>query len=229
MKLIISFIITLTLFSCNNPQKTKEKKDSSTLEISQDTVLVKIKNELNKSYAVGFYSKSYTYCWTVGQDTLDLKIGVTEYVSDSSVQLRVINREPIRFNKAVDKVNECLPLIRENFELQNLSSLFFEPPIFYRDLTTKLSEDYKNQYGQENIGYDKLDEFLMNSWLEEQIGAFLDQFDKTTKGYGIEKFHLLGKEYYKEYIPNADLNEYPNFSIHGMGISVILDEKKRQN
>ena len=210
--------------SCTNSEQTEENADSSTSEIIQDTVLVKIKNELNKSYEVGFYSKSYTYCWTVGQDTLDLKIGVTEYVSDSSVQLRTFNREPIQFAKVIDKVNECLPLIRENFELENLSSLYFEPPIFYKDLTTELSEEYKSQYGQENIGYERLNEFLKNSWLEKQISPFLDQFGKNTKRYSIEKFHLLDKEYYKEYVPNADLNEYPEFSIHGMGISVIIDE-----
>jgi hypothetical protein len=115
MKPIIQFVIILTLLSCNNSEQTKEKTDSSTSEIIQDTVLVKIKNELNKSYEAGFYSKSYTYCWTVGQDSLDLKIGVTEYVNDSSVQLRIFNREPIQFTKAIDKVNECLPLIRENY------------------------------------------------------------------------------------------------------------------
>jgi hypothetical protein len=31
-------------------------------------------------------------------------------------------------------------------------------------------------------------------------------------------------EYYGEYIPNSDFNEYPEFSINGMGISVIINE-----
>lgn len=224
MRHIVPFILTLILLSCNNSKQTEETKDSSTAEITQDTVLVKIENELNKSYEIGFYSKSYTYCWTVGQDTLDFKIGLTEYVSNSSVQLRIFNRQPILFSTAIDKVNECLPLIRENFELENLSSLQLEPPILYKDLTTELSQDYQYQFGHKNIGYDKLNEFLMNSWLEQKIEKFLDQFGKTTKRYRIEKFHLLDKEYYSEYMPNSDLNEYPEFSIHGMGISVIINE-----
>ena len=63
-----------------------------------------------------------------------------------------------------------------------------------------------------------------SSFLEEQIGVFLDQFGKTTISYGIEKFHLLDKEFYSISIPKTDLNEYPEFSIHGMGISVIINE-----
>lgn len=211
--------------SCNNSEQTKEKTDSSTTEITQDTVLVKIENELNKSYEIGFYSKSYTYCWTVGQDTLDLKIGVKEYVRDSSIQISAFNKNPVQFQRVMNMINECLPIIQEDFEVNKLSSLYFpKPPIFYKDLTTQLSKDYESQFGQENISYGKLNDFLMNSWLEEQIADFLAQFNKTTRRYGIEKFHLLGKEYYNEYIPNADLNEYPEFSIHGIGISVIINE-----
>lgn len=211
--------------SCNNSEQTKETTVSESVEITQDTILVTIKNEIDKSYEIGFYSESYTYCWTVGQDTLDIKIGVTEYVRDSSIQISAFNKNPILFTTVLKKINECLPLIQEDFETENLSSLYFpRPPIFYKDLTTALSKDYESQFGQENISYKKLDMFLMNSWLEKQIGAFLNQFGKTTRRYGIEKFHLLDKEYYNEYIPNADLNEYPEFSIHGMGISVIVNE-----
>jgi hypothetical protein len=225
MKQIIPFIILLTLLSCNNSKQTKETNDSSTSEITKDTVLVEIENKIDKSYEIGFYSKSYTYCWIVGQDTLDLKIGVTEYVRDSSIQISAFSRQPILFNTVLNKINECLPVIQKNFELENLQSLYFpSPPIFYKDLTTELSKDYKSQFGEKNISYEQLNEFLMNSWIEERISKFLVQFGKTTRRYGIEKFHLLDKEYYGEYIPNSDFNEYPEFSINGMGISVIINE-----
>jgi hypothetical protein len=223
MKPIIPFIIILTLLSCNNSKQTE--KTAKSLEVTQDTILVKIKNEIDKSYEIRFYSKSYTYCWTIGQDTLDFKIGVTEYVRDSSIQISAFNKNPILFTTILNKINECLPVIQEDFETENLNSLYFpKSPIFYKDLTTALSKDYESQFGQETISYKKLDEFLMNSWLEKQIGTFLDQFGKTTRRYGIEKFHLLDKEYYNEYIPSTDLSEYPVFSIHGMGISVIINE-----
>lgn len=224
MKRIISIIITFTLLSCNNSKQAKETNDSETVEVPQDTVMVTIKNEINKSYEIGFYSKSYTYCWITGKDTLDFKIGLTEHVRDSSVQLNVFNRQPILFNTAIDMINECLPLIQENFEFGNLSSLYFRPPILYKDLTTKLTQDYKSQFGQKNISHEQLNEYLMNSWLEKRVSSFLAQFDKTTKRYSIEKFHLLDKDYYSEYIPKSDLNEYPEFSIHGMGVSVIINE-----
>jgi hypothetical protein len=224
MKQIIPFIIILTLLSCNNSKQTKDSTDSKNAEIVQDTVLVKIENEIDQSYEIGPYSKSYTYCWIAGKDTLDLKIGLTEYVRDSTIQLRVFNRHTILFTETIEKINECLPLIRENFELANLQSLSFEPPILYKDLTTELSKDYKSQFGQRDIGYEELNAFLMNSWLQKRISKFLGQLNKTARRYRLEKFHLLDKEYYSEYIPNSDLNEYPEFSIHGMGISVIINE-----
>ena len=224
MKSIILFIITLTILSCNNSRKKKVSNDSDTKEISIDTTLVKIENIIDKSYEVGFYSKSFTYCWVVNKDTLDFKIGLTEYVRDSSVQLRVFHRNPILFSKAIDKINDCLPTIKQNFDLDNLGSLHFESPIFYKDLTTELSMQYVNQFGQKNIKYEQLNEFLMNSWLERKVDIFLNQFDKTIKRYGIEKFHLLDKENYSEYIRNSELNDYPSFSIHGMGISVIINK-----
>ncbi len=64
----------------------------------------------------------------------------------------------------------------------------------------------------------------MNSWLQERVEDFLQQFNKSIKRYGIEKYHLLEKKYYNQYIPNKDLDDYPSFSIHGRGISVILNE-----
>jgi hypothetical protein len=226
MKKIIPFLIMLALLSCNNSQKTKENKESESVVITQDTVLVKIQNKIDKSYGVKLYSKSYTYCWVVGKDTLDFKIGVTESNRDSSTQISAFNKKPILLSTVLNKINESLPLIKEDFDTENLRSLYFQRPIiFYKDLTTRLSKDYESQFGQVNIDYKKLDKFLKNSWLEIQIGAFLDQFGKTTKRYGIEKFHLLDKKYYKKYIPDLDLNQYPMFSIHGMGgISVLLNE-----
>ena len=224
MKQLIIFIITITLLSCNNLNKPKEINDIENVEALKDTILVQIENEIDKSYEIGFYSKSYTYCWIVDKDTLDMKIELKEYKKDNSVSIRVFNREPILLNTTIEKINECLPLIQENFELDNLKSLYFESPIFYKDLTNELSQDYKSQFGQKNITYKNLNNFLMNSWFDKKISNFLNQFDKTTKRYGIEKFHLLDKRYYSEYIPKTDLNEYPEFSIHGMGISVIINE-----
>ena len=224
MKAIILFIITLTLLSCNNSSQTTDTIVSDIEESPIDTVLVKIENKIDKSYEVGFYSKSFTYCWIADKDTLDFKIGLTEHVRDSSVQLRVFHRNPILFSKALKKINESLPLIEHDFNLDKLGYLYFEPPIFYKDMTTELSKSFEDQFGKKNIKYEQLNEFLMDSWLEKRVGVFLNQFDKSTRRYGIEKFQLLEKEYYDEYIPDSDLSDYPSFSIHGMGISVIISK-----
>jgi len=191
-----------------------------------DTTLVKFENKIDKSYEIGFYKKSYTYCWITEKDTLDFKIGVTEYVRDNSIQIRVYHRNPILFLETLGKIADCLPLIEQNFNLNKLNSLYLEPSIFYKDLTSELSKAYKNQFGEKNIDYDELNEFLKHSWLDKKLGTFLKRFEKTTKNYGIEKFHLLNKEYYGNYIPNENMNNYPDFSIHGMGITISLEKSE---
>ncbi|AHM59088.1 hypothetical protein D770_04105 [Flammeovirgaceae bacterium 311] len=224
MKTIILSILALALLSCNNSSQREDIISSDSGKSPIDTALVKIENKLDNSFEVGFYSKSFTYCWIADKDTLDFRIGITEHVRDSSVQLRIFHRNPILFSKALDKINESLPLIEHDFNLDKLDYLYFESPVFYKDMTTELSRSYENEFGKKNISYNQLNEYLMDSWLEKKVGAFLNQFNKSTRRYGIEKFHLLEKEYYGQYLPNSDLSDYPPFSIHGMGVSVIINE-----
>ena len=225
MKTILPILIILTLVSCNHSTKKTDTDQSKMKENSIDTVFVKIENKIDTPL-IDFYAKSYTYCWVTKKDTLDFKIGLTEQVKDSSVQIRFYHVRPILFLSALEKLNECLPRIEQDFNIDRLNSFYFEPPIFYKDMTTELSKSYENQFGDKNISYQKLNEFLMNSWLEEKINDFLSQLNKSTKRYSIEKFHLLDKEYFNSYIPGVDLKDYPLFSINGMGISVILNDKK---
>ena len=226
MKSILGILITLILISCNNSNKTNNISESKVEKKIIDTTLVKIENKIDKSYEIGFYQKSYTYCWITEKDTLDFKIGVTEYVRDSLIQISVYHRNPLLFSETLGKIADCLPLIEQNFNLNKLNSLYFEPPIFYKDLTSELSKAYKNQFGEKNIDYNKLNEFLKHSWLDKKLGIFLKQLGKNTKNYGIEKFHLLNKEYYGNYIPNENMSKYPEFSIHGMGITINIKKNE---
>ena len=57
-------------------------------------------------------------------------------------------------------------------------------------------------------------------------GLALKLLGKNTKNYGIEKFHLLNKEYYGNYIPNENMSKYPEFSIHGMGITINIKKNE---
>lgn len=82
---------------------------------------------------------------------------------------------------------------------------------------------YEKQFGKKRIKYQKLNKFLKNSWLEEKISSFLYQFGKSVKRYDIEKIHILKKKYYSNYISNTDLNDYPSFSVHGMGLSAMIE------
>lgn len=226
MKTILPVLIILLLLvtSCNHSSKNKDNNQAKTEQSSADTVIVRIESKIDKSDELAFFSKSVKYCWVIDKDTLDFIVGVNEVAGDSSVSIRTIHYKPILFTKALDKINDCLPLIAQDFDLSKLSSLDFAPPIFYKDLTNELSDSYENQFGNKNIKRQELNEFLMNSWLQERVEDFLQPFNKSVKRYSIEKYHLLEKKYYNQYIPNKDLDDYPSFSIHGMGMSVILNE-----
>jgi hypothetical protein len=70
----LTLILSLTLgfIACN--QETKSNNQTAVTYDKTDTIIVKHKNDLNKSYEIGFLSKSYSYYWLVGNDTLDFSV-----------------------------------------------------------------------------------------------------------------------------------------------------------
>lgn len=221
--LTLLFITIIALTSC--VQETKSNKQTEKPFDNLDTLIVKHKHELNKSYEVGFYSKSYSYYWLVGKDTLDFVVNATEYEKDSTLHINIYHEQPILFTKALTKIGECIPSIKEDFYISKLNSFYFRNLIYYFDLTKELSSEYDKQFGRKNISYEKLNTFLLNSNMNKQLDDFVNPFDKKVKRYGIEKFHLTDKKYFSEYLPNVDLTEYPEFAINGMGLSVQLENK----
>jgi len=222
----LTLIITLTLgfMSCNQGTKTKSQSNENIKRT--DTVLVKHKNELNKSYEVGFYSKSYSYYWVRDKDTLDFVVSATEREKDSTLQISVYHKSPVLLSTTLTKINDCFSLIREDFNLTKLSSLYFRDPIYYFDLVKELSTEYEKQFGQKNISYEKLNQFLLESSLNKKFDNFVNPLDKKVKRYSIEKFHLTDKKYFGEYLPNVDLTKYPEFAINGMGLYIQLENEK---
>ena len=211
------------LISCG--QETKSNSQNVKSDNKTDTIIVKHKNDLNKSYEVGFYSKSYSYYWLVGKDTLDFKLSANEYEKDSTLHIYIHHKNSILFSTALTKINECYPHIKEDFYLAKLNSFYFRDPIFYFDLTKELSTNYEKQFGRKNIGYRKLSEFLIKSNITNQLNNFVSPIDKKVTRYGIEKFYLMDKKYYNSYLQNEDLTKYPEFAINGMGFYVQLENK----
>lgn len=226
IELIFFFKLTLGFIACMQETKTLKGETVNTTN-KPDTIIVKHKHDLNKSYEIGFYSKSYSYYWLVGNDTLDFVLSASEYEKDSSLHLMAHHKKPILFTTTLTKIIDCYSLIKEDFYLSKLSSFYFKEPIFYFDLAKELSTEYEKQFGRKNISYEKLNHFLLNSNLNKQLGNFLNPIDKTVKHYSIEKFHLLDKSYYREYLPNIDLTKYPEFTITGMGLYVQFGNKQK--
>ena len=75
----LTLIVTLTLICISCNQETKSNSQTSVSNDKIDTIIVKHKKELNKSYEVGFLSQSYSYYWLVGKDTLDFSVNAREY------------------------------------------------------------------------------------------------------------------------------------------------------
>ena len=223
--LTLFFITVIGFISC--VQETKSKKQTEKSFANLDTLIVKHKHLLNKSYEVGFYSKSYSYYWLVGKDTLDFVVNATEYEKDSTLHLNIYHKQPMLFTNALTKINECIPSIKEDFYISKLNSFYFRDLIYYFDLTKELSTEYEKQFGRKNISYEKLNRFLLSSNLNKQLNNFVNPFDKNVKRYSIEKFHLTDKKYFGDYLPNVDLTEYPEFAINGMGLSVQLESKQK--
>lgn len=225
MKPTFSIIVILTLLSCREAANSNTLQASNNSKAIQDTVIVKHKNDLNKSYEVGFLSKSYSYSWVIGYDTLDFRLIATEHEKDSSLHLHIIHKQPILFSTALKRISDCLKVIKDDFYISNLSSLSLEPLIFYADLSSELSNEYEQAFGRKNISYQRLNQFLSETNFNSRLNSFLNPFSKTVSHYGIEKFHLLHKENYSHYLKDTDLTEYPDFTLHGMGLSIRLTGK----
>lgn len=224
-KLIFLLIMMFGLGACVRETKSNSRA-TETSDNMQDTVIVKQKNALNSSHEVDFLAKSYSYYWLVGKDTLDLIIYTREYVKDSTVHLSIHNVGPVLFSTVLAKINKCYPIIQEDFDLSKLHSLNFEAPIYYLDLVSELSSEYERQFGRKRISHKKLNRFLLNSKLNEQLSNLVNPLEKSVKNYSIEKFHLTEKEHFESYLPNVDLTEYPEFAIDGMSLYVQLEDKK---
>ena len=125
----------------------------------------------------------------------------------------------------LNKINECIPLIQEDFNLIRISSISFKSPIYYPDLTMKLSREYELKFGRKNATYLKLNTFLLTSSLNSQLENFLDPLSKKVVSYSIEKFQVIEKEAFINYLPEADIKNYPGFALGGMAVSVKLKSK----
>ncbi|MDR0540909.1 MAG: hypothetical protein LBH19_01715 [Dysgonamonadaceae bacterium] len=205
--------------------KSKKKTTGEAVDV-QDTVVVKHRNILNKSFETGLYSKKYFYCWLAGKDTLDFVINATEHESDSALYLNIHHKKPMLFTDVLERINACLPLIKEDFDMSKLGSIDFEDPIFYLDLAKKMSNEYEQKFGQKNISYEEFNRFLLKSSLTTQLNDFLNPLNKKVKYYGFEKFHLIYKKHFSEYLPNVDLTEYPEFTFNAhTGMYVELEKK----
>jgi hypothetical protein len=225
MKSMFLVVMILTLLSCGELASPGSLQASETLKTIQDTVILKQKNELDTSYGVSFRSKSYSYRWVSGNDTLDFGLVATEHEKDSSLHLSIAHRKPILFFTALKRIVDCLEVIKDDFYVSNLTSLYFKPPVYYLDLSNSLSKEYQQAFGQKNISHQRLDQFLLGSSFTSQLTTFLKPYGKTVSRYSIEKFHLLHKEGYSHYLKGVNLTNYPDFTLHGMGLSIRLADK----
>ena len=218
---IILCVFTLIVSSCGQIVRKQTETESDI----QNTIIVKQENIL-KSKDSAWYSKSYSYYWLAGKDTLDFIISVGEWKRDSALFLHFFHREPMLFADALNEIEACLPLIKEDFDLSKLVSLQFMQPIYYLDLSTKLSSEYEQKFGRKNVDYAKFDKLLSESSLTSQLNHFLNPLNKKVKMYGFEKFHLINKEHYENYLPNVDFTDYPEFTFSAhTGMGVYLENK----
>ena len=221
---IILSVFALIVSSCGRTTRKQTGTENDTQNF-QDTIIVKHMNILNKSDSI-WLSKSYTYYWLAGKDTLDFRLSVREWKRENTLHLRLFHREPMLFTDVLGKIETCLSLIEEDFNLLELISLNFMEPIFYLDLATKLTSEYELEFGRKIINFSKFNNFLLESSLTSQLNHFLNPLNKKVKRYGLEKFFLIEKKHYAHYLPNVDFTDYPEFTFNAhTGVFVSLENK----
>lgn len=221
-KALVFIGLLIGLYSC---QMSQDNKLSPT---TADTSVVKVEKEL-KGYELGYLQKSHDYYWISGQDTADLYVNVYARQSDSTVGINIGMKKAVLFVSALEQIKQISPLIARDFDLSRLKSLYFETPIYFPDLATELAVDYEKKFGNKEIKYDKLNDFLLNSSLNSKLNNYLISINKKVKRYNIEKFHFIQldqafKDYYEHILRDMDWDIYPSFTIHGMGIAVEIED-----
>ena len=226
MKIVIIILAAAVVsIGCGQTTKNQTETTSDTIDIL-DTVIIKHKNILNET---SIFSKTYSYYWLVGKDTLDFIVYASEWKSDSALWLRLFHKKPMLFSDALSKIDMCLPLIKEDFDVSKFKHIHFNPPIYYLDVAKKLSNEYEQKFGRKNVSYERFVQFLLQSSLNLQLNDFFKSLDKKVKHYGFEKFFLIDKKYYEGYLPNTDFTEYPEFTFNAhTGISVSLENIKAE-
>lgn len=225
MKLGVIIVIFFLFSSCDYDKKRIVKSEAVLPEKITDTIVVKQQNVFADSSRVDIYSKSYSYYCIVGKDTIKFALRCNEHKSDSSLNLTFHQREGMLFTAFLRFVEKCIPKIEEDFNINRLNTIYFNSPIYYPDLSISLSKEYAQQFGSKIVGYKRLNEFLLNSDLTTTLNRFLKPFGKKTKSYSIEKFQLTDKKHLNYYLPNTDIESYPDIVTDGMGVSVQLENK----
>jgi len=214
----ISLILVL-LSSCNYKTQNTGNNVVNKLE-SPRLVKAAIKLE---GWNKDFYTKAYNYYWIAEGDTLGLQLNVSEAIKDSAVSIVIMHQKPIKFATVIDSLTTWIPRIKEDFAMNKLNSLYFKEPIYYPDINKLLSQEYEEKFGKKRIDQQKLSQFLLSTSLTRELNDFLKPLhSKKVSSYTVEKFHLIDRKHYQSYLPETNTADYPDFSIHGMGLYVEI-------
>lgn len=187
---------------------------------TKDTIIVK--GQLFNNDFIPNDSEQYYYWISKKNDTLDFKILVSS--SYEKFFLEVRHDSPILFSEVLSKIKQCLPIIKDDYDLSRLKIIGFRKPLYYLDLAQELSTEYYKKFGNRRIGYRYLDQFLLGATITSKLNSLLkDANASSVRSYSFEKFRFLAKTDYKDYLPNVDFGNYPDFVLDGYtGFSVFL-------
>lgn len=222
------FLKSLIIFSfcfaaCGEPSSSSE---SQTESATKHSVLVKVfhKDEPNQ---ISNYSAPISYHWVVGTDTLDFAIYVSEHLQDKTLHLSYSHKLPILLQDAAVRTARILPIINEDFGGKSIKSLYLKTPVYYLDLATNLYDIYQAEYKDKSITQPEEQAFFEKSLLHEFMVGLGAHTQMRPISYSLEKFHVMKKAGYSSYLPDTNLDDYPEFTIGGIGLHIFFEEIKQ--
>lgn len=156
-------------------------------------------------------------------DTLDCSVQVLVWAGSGDISLSIEHKNSMLFSDVLQKLLDCFQVMKNDFDVNKVTSLDFEAPIFYVDLANQLTKEYKQKFGHKTIRYKVFSNFMMSTTLTSQLNNCLALWNKAVKYYSFEKFFLIDKKMFHEYLPNTDVSAYPEFTFNAhSGISIEL-------
>ena len=204
--LVLIFLSVIVFFSCSNQteQKQKIKNDIKIHQIS-DTIIGK-KNITNEIAGSAYRKRAIGYFVIIKKDTSGFMPIFTESKDNGRIgisQNLPYSNETETYFQRLCELKLILPKAEKEFNFDSLRGMSVGRLILTGDLAIKITEEYKNKFGENEkittTDYSKISNFLLESRLTKDLNELFEPYSKSVEKVNIEKAFFTTRDELMKY------------------------------